>query len=146
MSSAHQAAEAIPSLKAIGARVTAPRVQVLDALRGATTPLTHRELLDAVQAAGGLPVDRVTVYRVLDWLVEQGLAAKAADAQGVFRFASAQGQGVHDSHVHFRCSRCGGVFCLKEAPPPRPRLPRGFLLERMSVDILGQCARCAGAN
>jgi Fur family ferric uptake transcriptional regulator len=130
-------------LRAVGAKITAARVRVLQQLRVAPAPMTHRELLDAVQDAGTVPVDRVTVYRVLDWLVEQGLANKAADRHGVFRFAALQGGGVHDSHVHFRCSACGGVYCLKDAPPPRPRLPRGFRLQQVSVDIQGICARCA---
>jgi Fur family ferric uptake transcriptional regulator len=137
---------AIAALRGVGAKVTSARVRVLQQLRAAPGPLTHRELLDAVQMSGGMPVDRVTVYRVLDWLVEQQLAQKAADQHGVFRFAAAQGAGTHDTHVHFRCATCGGVFCLKDAPPPRPRLPKGFRLTRMDVDIQGECARCARAH
>ncbi len=149
MTTAHEnlhadpASPAIAALRGIGAKVTSSRVRVLQQLRAAPGPATHREVLDAVQAVSDAPIDRVTIYRVLDWLVEQQLAQKAADQHGVFRFAPMQGDGAHDAHVHFRCATCGGVFCLKDAPPPRPRLPKGFRLQRMSVDILGQCARCA---
>lgn len=132
----------VAALRAVGAKVTAPRTQVLRVLRAAPAPLSHREVLERIDGAA---IDRVTVYRVLDWLVECGLAGKAADGHGVFRFAARE-SGAHDTHVHFRCTRCGGLFCLKDAPPPRPRLPRGFRLSSMSVDIQGECARCAAAH
>lgn len=137
---------AVAALRSIGAKVTGPRVRIMDALTRAATPVSHRELLDRVRGGSGEQIDRVTVYRVLDWLVAMNLAHKAADDQGVFRFSAANASGAHDSHVHFRCSRCGGVFCLKDAPPARPRLPRGFRLTRMTVDIQGECARCSAAH
>jgi Fur family transcriptional regulator, ferric uptake regulator len=130
------------ALRAMGAKVTGPRMRVMQALRLASTPPSHRELLDALQGDHGEQIDRVTVYRVLDWLVSMSLAHKSADAQGVFRFSPALA-GDHAAHVHFRCNLCGGVFCLKDAPPARPRLPKGFRLTQISVDIQGECARCA---
>ena len=133
------------SLRALGAKVTLPRRRVLETLRRAPAPLSQRELIASLQARSGETLDRVTIYRVLDWLVEVGLANKAADSQGVFRFSAVAAPGVHDTHVHFRCVRCGGVFCLKEAPPAPPKLPRGFRLQQVSIDIRGECAACAGA-
>jgi Fur family ferric uptake transcriptional regulator len=44
--------------------------------------------------------------------------------------------------VHFRCTDCGGVFCLKAEPPPPPRLPRGFRLQQVEFDLRGLCAGC----
>ena len=151
MPNLHPAASAVPAddesrlLRTLGARLTAPRLQVLRVLRTAPAPLSHRELLDRLRERDG-ELDRVTVYRVLDWLVANGLAQKAADARRTFRFAASDPLGAHESHVHFRCTRCGGVFCLKDAPPPRPRLPRGFRLARVNVDIEGACAHCAEAG
>ena len=101
--------------------------------------LTHSE----IELALGAPaIDRVTLYRVLDWLVDSGLAHKSADASRVFRY-SAAAAGEHTTHVHFRCEHCGGVFCLEAAPPAAPRLPAGFSLTRMDFDLRGCCARCA---
>ena len=131
------------TLRSVGARLTAPRQRVLHVLRAAQTPLTHRDVVDRVSAEGGATIDRVTIYRVLDWLVSVGLASKASDAQRVFRFAVSVPDVRHERHVHFRCTGCGGVYCLKDAPPPVPRLPRGFRLTGMHIDIQGECARCA---
>lgn len=131
------------AIRAAGSRVTPARVRVLGALRAAHGAQTHAEI-DATLALEALPgIDRVTLYRVLDWLCEVGLAHKAADARGVFRYSAAQPNVEHTGHAHFRCTGCGGVFCLKSPPPPPPALPRGFRLSGMDLDLRGECRDCA---
>lgn len=125
-------------LRAAGVKVTSARVGVLDALAAAAQPLSHADLEARLPDA-----DRVTLYRVLDTLVACGLALKATDARGVFRFTAAAAQHRHAGHVHFRCLKCGGVFCLSAAPPPPPKLPRGFRLTEVELDVRGTCADCA---
>jgi len=121
-----------------GARATPARIRVLQLLRAAPAALTHH---DVEAALGALALDRVTLYRVLDWLVEAGLACKSNDARGVFRF-SAVATGEHAAHAHFCCEACGRVFCLDAEPPRPPALPQGFLLSRMEIDLRGRCADC----
>lgn len=129
-------------IRRTGARATPARIRVLQLLRAAPTALTH----GGIERALGLPaLDRVTLYRVLDWLVESGLAHKNSDAQRVFRF-SAAAAGEHTTHIHFRCEHCGGVYCLDAAPPAAPRLPAGFSLSRMDFDLRGRCASCGEAK
>jgi Fur family ferric uptake transcriptional regulator len=125
-------------LRAAGVKVTPGRVRVLDALVTAAQPLSHADLEAQLPDA-----DRVTLYRVLDSLVACGLALKAVDARGVFRFSASGTQREHSGHVHFRCTGCGSVFCLKAAPPPPPKLPRGFRLAEVEYDVRGTCASCA---
>lgn len=132
-------------IRAAGVKVTRQRVRVLDALLTARQPLCHGELesqLGKVETDGGGAIDRVTLYRVLDSLVAGGLALRAVDTRGVFRFSAAGMQHRHAGHVHFRCTDCGGVFCLKAAPPPPPKLPRGFRLAEVEFDVRGTCAVC----
>ncbi len=126
-------------LRTAGLKVTSGRVRVLDALRAASQPLSHADIETLLPDA-----DRVTLYRVLDSLVACGLALKAVDARGVFRFSVSGAQREHKEHVHFRCTDCGGVFCLKAAPPPK--LPRGFRLGTVEFDISGVCAQCNQAK
>jgi len=127
-------------LRAAGARVTPGRVRVFDALAAAAHPLSHADLELLLPDA-----DRVTLYRVLDSLVACGLALRAADARGVFRFSASGARREHGAHVHFRCTGCGGVFCLAAPPPPPPKLPRGFRLAAAEFDLSGLCARCGKA-
>lgn len=125
-------------LRAAGIKATPARMRVLDALRAARQPLSHADLEALLPDA-----DRVTLYRVLDALVACGLALKAADARGVFRFSASGERREHRGHVHFRCTDCGRVFCLEDAPPPPPKLPRGFRLAAIDYDVRGICAHCA---
>jgi len=107
-------------------------------LRAAPTALAHNE----IELSLGKPaLDRVTLYRVLDWLVESGLAHKSTDSNRVYRFSAASA-GEHTTHIHFRCEQCGGVFCLDASPPRAPTLPDGFTLSRLDLDLRGLCATC----
>lgn len=128
-------------LRTAGVRVTPGRVRALEALQAATQPMSHADIESLLP-----DVDRVTLYRVLDSLVACGLALKAVDTRGVFRFSASGPHRQHDGHVHFRCTSCGGVSCLKAAPPPPPKLPRGFRLEAVEFDVRGTCAQCAGQS
>jgi Fur family transcriptional regulator, ferric uptake regulator len=131
------------AIRATGARVTSSRVRVLNLLRSAQGALRHGDIEEAL-ARESLPrIDRVTLYRVLDWLSDNGLAHKAADAHGVFRFSAAAPNAEHGRHVHFRCTECGGVRCLDMEVPKPPSLPKGFRLTGMELDIRGECAGCA---
>jgi Fur family transcriptional regulator, ferric uptake regulator len=123
-----------------GERLTAPRAAVLAVLMGSETALTHHEVETALRAS--LPVDRVTVYRVLDWLVELGLAHRIPGEDRTWRFR-ANRDASHGPHAHFTCSRCGKTVCLEEvSAPPRVKLPRGFVPERIELTVQGRCAAC----
>ena len=137
------AAASADLIRAAGVKVTRGRVRVLDALRAARQPLSHADMESLPAGVGDAAIDRVTLYRVLDSLVSCGLALKAVDTRGVFRFSAAGAQRQHARHVHFRCTGCGGVFCLKAEPPPPPRLPRGFRLQQVEFDLRGLCAGCS---
>ncbi len=125
-------------IRRCGARATPARIRVLQLLRATPGALSHHEI---EQALGESTLDRVTLYRVLDWLVENGLAHKSADAQRVFRFSVAA-ESEHAKHVHSRCDSCGKVFCLDQAPPSPPTMPDGFSLSRADFDLRGCCANC----
>lgn len=134
---------AADSIRALGARVTPMRRRVLELLRSSPEMLTHQEI--AGHLGADVPVDRVTLYRVLDWLVEHELAHRTIDEARVFRYAAAGGASGHGEHPHFRCDTCGGVFCLDTMPLAVPHLPRGFRSSHVEVSIHGECSRCAPA-
>lgn len=127
-------------IRALGARATPARLAVLALLEGADRGLSHH---DVEAGLAGQGFDRVTLYRVLDWLVECGLAHRLTDAQRVFRFSlAAPDAPAHDTHAHFRCESCGKVFCLDDVEVKAPRLPPGFSGNSVELCISGHCARC----
>lgn len=138
-------------------RVTPGRVRVLAFLLKAGRPLTHQEVL-ADLATDTDPLDRVTAYRVLDWLVAQGWAIKQAGDDRIFRFTLAEhvdsaraiSPRPHTQHGHFRCVHCHRTFCLDDWPQHPQlsehelhRLPEGFVGEQVELMIHGRCAQCA---
>jgi Fur family transcriptional regulator, ferric uptake regulator len=129
-------------IRASGARATPVRIRALSLLRGAAAPVSHAEMEAAIKEAFGADsLDRVTLYRVLDWLVAAGFANKTVDAQRLTRFAPVT-QGAHGDHTHFRCDGCGRVVCLDSPLPAPPSLPEGFRLAGVAVDVHGYCDHC----
>jgi len=129
------------TIRNAGGRVTSSRTRIFVMLKEASFPLIHSEI-ETIFARDKQPVDRVTIYRVLNWLADVGLAHKAADGLGVFRFSAADPDGEHTQHIHLRCTGCGSMFCLDTPPPHLPVLPRGFRFGSMAIDIRGECPRC----
>ncbi len=137
----HDAAE--EAIRATGARMTRPRIMVLAILLQAERALTHTEVESRLPRA--TDVDRVTIYRVLEWLTEQGLAHKIAGDDRVWRF-NAAGHAHKGPHAHFKCSDCGEVICLEEASTkPEVKLPTGYKQQQVELTIKGLCADCVPA-
>ncbi|MCA3099604.1 MAG: transcriptional repressor [Rhodocyclaceae bacterium] len=125
-------------IRATGARVTQGRILVLEVLQAAGRALTHHE----IEAAVAGPLDRVTVYRVLDWLTREQIAHKIPGDDRVWRFTIA-GQKQAHHHAHFQCTDCSQVICLDDVPTTlRPRLPAGYRSAGVEVTVKGQCKSC----
>lgn len=127
----------------VGARATPARERVLDILLAGPRALSHQEI-EAAARESGLDFDRVTLYRVLDWLVTQGLAHKIEGRDRVWRFNAVTVTEAEHGHAHFHCSRCGKVFCLEQMQPSFAlTLPAGFRYEKAELTIQGLCPNCA---
>ncbi|MBI5520742.1 MAG: transcriptional repressor [Desulfovibrio sp.] len=88
-----------------GLAATEKRLLVVHALAEAGAPATPQELL----AVLGAKLNRVTLYRILDLLVEHRVAARHNAGERAFRYCLSAG---HEHHAHFTCSRCGHTECL----------------------------------
>jgi len=130
-------------LRAAAVKVTRPRLRVLALLGRSSAALTHGELEERLADEAEGMLDRVTLYRVLDSLVECGLAQRTLDARGVYRFLSSSLQARHAAHAHFHCQRCGGITCLEQMAAPVADLPPGFVGRQVDIEVRGLCAACA---
>lgn len=127
-------------IAAHGGRVTRTRVAVVETLQASAHPLSHDEI-GAALASADIAHDRVTLYRALDWLVEQGIARRIAGGERAWRF-EIERSGAH-RHAHFHCDRCGQILCLEDVPAEaNPALPEGFELDRAELVLHGACADC----
>jgi Fur family ferric uptake transcriptional regulator len=133
-------------LRAAAVKVTRPRLRVLAALSRSTAQLTHGELEERLALGAEGVLDRVTLYRVLDSLVDCGLALRTVDGRGVFRFMLSSIQAAHAAHAHFHCQHCGGITCLEQMPAPVAALPAGFVARQVAIEVRGLCAHCSSAT
>lgn len=134
-------------LRSASVRVTDARVKVLATLLDAQSAFSHQDMQDAFT-----DMDRVTLYRALDCLTDAGLAHKIAGDDRVFRYSAGAEHGAtpHHQHGHFKCTRCGKVFCLDsigEADMLQSTLQKtlgpGFRSHDIEFTIKGWCADCA---
>lgn len=131
-------------IRRTGARVTNARIEILALLLKADSALSHAEIEARLPQAAG--IDRVTVYRVLDWLTVEGLAHKISGDDRVWRFNTAAGQSAHN-HAHFKCNCCQSVICLDDLGSGwTPALPAGFTPQEVDLTIKGLCAACSPSN
>ena len=123
----------------LGERATEARRRTLEVLHKAERPLSHAEIEAALATHGSL--DRVTLYRVLDWLVSKELAHKIEGHDRVWRFNAT----VDDArgHAHFCCTDCNKVYCLTGVKPAFVlSLPPGFRWGEADLSLRGTCPDC----
>ena len=132
-----------------GTRLTELRRHVLGLVLDSPRPAGAYDMLEQLRHhhRGAAPP---TIYRALDFLLEQGLIHK------VERLSAFVGcvHGIDDEHAHHHhaaqfliCRRCGLVTELDE-PDIGQALARaarrsGFRLDRSTVEAEGVCAACA---
>lgn len=128
-------------LRDAGLRVTRSRLEVIHALAESPTPASA---LDVLATLGGKALDRVTVYRTLNSLVDHGLAHRIDPGDRVWRYGLIGD--AHTEHAHFVCDACGNIKCLEDATI-RVALkggaePERFKVTQRDVYLHGKCEHC----
>jgi Fur family peroxide stress response transcriptional regulator len=139
---------------------TQPTTSFAELSRRAGLPITHQRqvIYDALIAMPGHPspeevyakvrrripsISLATVYKNLNRFLKAGLLQEMSVHHGSLRVE------VNDHpHHHLVCSSCKKIEDIdSEQIGPlhvRGRLPKGFAVQRYSVDVIGLCARCRG--
>lgn len=124
-----------------GQRSTPARTRVLATLLGMANGASHHDVDAAISAP---PVDKVTLYRVLDWLVAHGLAHKIVGEDRVWRFRANATRAALHQHAHFQCTHCDKVVCLENVPvSSKVELPSGFRSDEAELTVRGVCDKCS---
>ncbi len=135
--------DGLESLREQGRRLTPQRRMIYAALLEQPGHATADELCASI--ARTLPgVQRTTVYRTLDLLVEMGLVRRVMLGRATSYEAVRAGT---ESHQHLVCDRCGRTFDVSAPEVPvwveSAALPHGFRLARVELLGHGTCASCA---
>lgn len=124
-----------------GARFTALRRRVLELVWSNHQPLGAYAILAELQQEG--PAAPPTVYRALEFLVEQGLVHRVTSLNAYVGCTH-----PHQIHSGFFliCARCGDLAeliddALSETLTQSARR-NGFTVQKQTVELAGICARC----
>ncbi|WP_414039165.1 Fur family transcriptional regulator [Acidithiobacillus sp. M4-SHS-6] len=137
----HSDVEVTRLLREAGQRVTRLRVAVYKTLLDAEQPLSHPEVQQRLESSRESSVDRVSLYRNLEWLVDIGLAYRITADDRVWRFGARRRE-QPEKHPHFHCVSCGQVFCLPDSQLAAPKLPKDYSVIEMELVVNGLCAHC----
>jgi Fur family transcriptional regulator, ferric uptake regulator len=122
---------------------TPNRLKVLEIVGSNTSPLSAREIYDTISRSES--INRVTVYRILDLLVESNVIERISSGGRSFHYGLAPNEN-HRPHPHFYCRHCGNMECLSPESLRMDLLPleRTFPGEIMNVEVRidGICKTC----
>ncbi|WP_232806709.1 Fur family transcriptional regulator [Geodermatophilus chilensis] len=138
------AADLERALRAVGLRVTRPRLAVLDAVH-ANPHVDTEALIGAARARLGA-VSHQAVYDVLQVLTDRGLVRRIQPQGSVARYEARVG----DNHHHLVCRSCGAISdvdCATGEPPClSPAGGEGFVVDEAEVIYWGRCRSCAAGR
>ena len=120
-------------------RNTPAKSVILDLIIQSKVALSHAE----IQILTNGICDRVTIYRVLERLVNEDLIHKAVNLDGTVKYASCSHSPEHHSHnhVHFCCEKCKLVTCLDNVEPIFT-LPKNYKVKEVNFTLTGLCPNC----
>jgi Fur family transcriptional regulator, zinc uptake regulator len=126
-----------------GQKFTAIRRQVLQALLSSHRPLGAYEIIDELAKEMPRPAP-ITVYRALDFLMENGLVHRI-ESRNAF-LACAHNHDELSMVAFLICDRCGSVGEIPAAPVANSineaARGTGFIPKLSVVEITGTCAHC----
>jgi Fur family zinc uptake transcriptional regulator len=141
------AADAIGHAEALcaerGQRLTPMRRQVLEVLVTSHKPLGAYDIMDRLAGTGPRPAP-ITVYRALDFLIENGLVHRLASRNAFLACIHNHDSGALVAFLI--CDRCGAVG---EAPASAvgdsiaaAAKSAAFVPQRSVIEITGICSHC----
>ncbi len=127
-------------------KLTPIRRQVLETLLTSHRPLGAYEIIDELAKAMPRPAP-VTVYRALDFLMQNGLVHRI-ESRNAF-LACAHGHDTSATVAFLICDRCGSVGEIPAVPVAQSlsaaARASGFAPKLSVVEITGTCAHCQNA-
>ena len=130
-------------LKASGLGHTPNRQRVLEVIGNNSSPLSAQQIFDTLSRCDN--INRVTVYRILELLVDKGLVERINGGGRSYVYGLAPNEN-HPAHPHFYCKSCGNLECLnpQSLNVDLQHMQRTFagLIENVEVRVDGVCKNC----
>lgn len=121
-------------------RTTKARSIITDIIDTAQAPLDAASILAHVQKKDPT-INRATVFRTLNTLVEEGAATKVDFGEGRARYESAS-----HHHHHLICTKCSSIeavdICKAEEVIAQAAQNKNFTVTSHKLEYFGVCHRC----
>ncbi len=123
---------------------TTHRLRVLEVVGNNSFPLSAGDIFKTLKRS--TPINRVTVYRILDLLVDCGVVERLSTGGRAFYYGLAP-NAHHRPHPHFYCKNCGQMDCLTpeslniETADFSKTFPGR--IDKVEIRIDGICKNCA---
>ena len=120
-------------------RTTAAKTEIQQLIISSSIALSHAEIQKSLK---GL-CDRVTIYRVLERLLDEGTIHIIVNIDGGVKYAGCHScsEKHRHNHVHFSCTKCKAVTCLENVEPSYT-LPKSYSVSEMNFTLSGICPQC----
>ena len=122
---------------------TTNRVRVLEVVGNNRFPLSASDIYKILERSN--TINRVTVYRILDLLVEHDIVERISTGGRAFYYGMAPND-YHKPHPHFYCKSCGQMDCLSaeslvvDTEPLWKTYPGR--IDKVEIRIDGICKNC----
>jgi len=122
---------------------TSNRLRVLEVIGNNSYPLSAGDIFKTLSRNNS--INRVTVYRILDRLVSQGVVERLATGGRAAYYGLAPNEN-HRPHPHFYCKACGQMDCLDpeslnvETRAMQKTFPGR--IDKVEVRVDGICKNC----
>lgn len=119
------------------------RMRVIEIIGNNSFPLSAKDIFSTLDRSSS--INRVTVYRILDLLVDHGVVDRLSTGGRAFYYGLAPNS-HHQSHPHFYCMNCGQMDCLssESLTVDLEAFKKTFPghIEKVEVRIDGICKNC----
>lgn len=130
-------------LVAADLEATPNRVDVLEVVGNNSYPLSAGDIYKTLERSSS--INRVTVYRILDRLVDQGVVDRISTGGRAAYYGLAPNE-HHRPHPHFYCKNCGQMDCLT---PESLNIETNIIqktfpgrIDKVEVRVDGICKNC----
>ena len=121
-------------------RETPVRNAINDFLINSKFPVDVEQIINFLRSKN-MDTNKVTVYRTIDFLFQNGLINRLEFGEGKFRY-----EVKNSDHHHLVCSKCGKIADVEDKYmknlEKKIHTDTGFLVKNHSLEFFGFCKDC----
>lgn len=113
------------------------RLSILEVLRSTCAHPTAEEIYTMLKEKQYIGISKATLYNTLQLFTEKGIISQVDTHSSETHYEP----NVH-FHPHFVCEKCGRIIDI-EGDAPEIRIPNGFKVNRLTMNMSGICRDCS---